>query len=209
MKLLVASNNPAKLEELRRILSAAGVDGVELVSQGDAPDYPRPTESGRTFKDNALIKARAGAKHSGLVTVADDSGLAVDELNGMPGPLSARWSGEHGADEANNELLFSQLRDTPDERRGAAFVSVCALVSPDGREWTAEGRWRGRLLREPRGTGGFGYDPLFVPAEEDEDGGAGRTSAELSREEKDERSHRRKALSGLVDPIGRLAAEDD
>ena len=203
MRLLVASNNAKKLDELERILAAAGVNGVELVPLSAVAAYDEPVENGRTFADNALIKARAGAKETGLVTVADDSGLAVEELNGMPGVLSARWSGGHGDDAANNALLLAQMSDVPDERRAAAFVSVCALVTPDGQEHVSEGRWEGRLLREEVGENGFGYDPLFLPGEEID--GAGRSSAQLSAEEKDALSHRGKALTGLVGVIGRLA----
>ncbi|MEJ4100759.1 RdgB/HAM1 family non-canonical purine NTP pyrophosphatase [Corynebacterium mastitidis] len=193
MKLLVASNNAKKLRELRRILDAAGVAGVELVSLSEVDAYPEPVEDGRTFADNALIKARAGVAHTGLPTVADDSGLAVEELGGMPGVLSARWSGGHGDDEANNRLLLAQMGDVPDERRAAAFVSVCALALPGGEEIVSEGRWEGRLLREPVGENGFGYDPLFAPLD-----GDGRSSAQLSPEEKDASSHRARALAGLA-----------
>lgn len=193
MKLLVASHNAKKLAELERILTQHEVTGVELVALGDVPTYDEPVEDGRTFSDNALIKARAGAKATGLVTVADDSGLAVEELNGMPGVLSARWSGRHGDDDANNELLLAQMGDVPDERRKAAFVSVCALVTPDGEEYVAEGRWEGTVLRDPQGENGFGYDPIFEPGE-----APGRSSAELEPAEKDALSHRAKALSGLV-----------
>lgn len=202
MKLLVASNNPKKLRELRRILDAADVAGVELLSLSEAASYPEPVEDGRTFADNALIKARAGAAHTGLPTVADDSGLAVEEMNGMPGVLSARWSGGHGDDEANNRLLLAQMKDVPDERRAAAFVSVCALVLPGGEEFISEGRWEGRLLREPVGENGFGYDPLFAPAD-----GDGRSSAQLSPEEKDASSHRARALAGLAEKIKGLAGD--
>lgn len=205
MRLLMASNNVKKLRELERILAEHGVDGVELVPLSGVATYDEPVEDGRTFADNALIKARAGVREAGLVTVADDSGLAVEELNGMPGVLSARWSGRHGDDAANNELLLAQMGDVPDERRGCAFVSVCALVTPDGAEHVAEGRWEGRLLREPVGENGFGYDPLFVPAEEDTEGAAGRSSAQLAAEEKDAWSHRGKALAGLVPVIAELA----
>lgn len=204
MELLVASNNPKKLKELQRILDQAGITGVRLLSLADAPQYPEPVENGRTFGDNALIKARAGAANTGLVTLADDSGLEVAELNGMPGVLSARWSGGHGDDRANNDLLLAQLADVPAAWRGAAFVSVCALVTPDGREFLAEGRWEGALLREPVGENGFGYDPLFVPAEESCVNGAGRTSAQLSAEEKDALSHRGKALRALAPQIAEL-----
>ena len=165
LKVLVASGNAKKLKELETVLSELGVSGVELVSLKDVPSYDEPVENGLTFAENALIKAREGAKQTGLVCVADDSGLAVDALNGMPGILSARWCGRHGDDDANNELLLAQTSDIGDEHRGAAFVSCCALVTPDGEEFTAEGRWEGALLREPRGEGGFGYDPLFAPAD--------------------------------------------
>lgn len=198
LKLLVASNNQKKLSELERILSEAGIAGVELLSLADAPSYAEPIEDGSTFADNALIKARAGVAHTSLVTIADDSGIAVDELNGMPGVLSARWSGRHGDDAANNELLLNQMAHVPDERRSAAFVSVCALVTPDGREYVVEGRWPGHLLRAPQGKNGFGYDPLFQPE------GESRSSAEMSSEEKNAVSHRGRALAQLIDVIAQL-----
>ncbi|MGJ0182902.1 non-canonical purine NTP pyrophosphatase [Corynebacterium glyciniphilum] len=206
MKVLVASRNAKKLAELHRVLDAAGVDGIELLSLRDVEDYPETPETGATFEENALIKARDGVRFAGLPTVADDSGLCVDALNGMPGVLSARWSGGHdtgdgAADEANNRLLLGQTADVPDERRGAGFVSACALVVPaemagrlDGEEEvTVRGVWRGMLLREPRGENGFGYDPLFSPDEEPQ-----KSSAELSPERKDELSHRGRALAELV-----------
>lgn len=205
MKLHLASNNTKKLNELRRILDAAGISGVELLALSDVPDYPEPVENGRSFTDNALIKARAGAAATGHVTVADDSGLTVDELNGMPGVLSARWAGEHGDDKANNDLLLAQLSDAPAGRRNAAFISVCALVTPDGTEHVTEGQWHGRLLTEPVGDNGFGYDPLFVPVEEDLISAQGRTSAQLEAGEKDALSHRAKALAQLVPHIAELA----
>ena len=205
MQILLASNNPKKLAELQRIVAdneaLAGRGDVEVIGTADAPAYDEPVEDGRTFADNALIKARAGARNTGLVTIADDSGLAVDELAGMPGVLSARWCGEHGNDAANNELLLAQLADVPDERRSCAFVSVCALVTPDGQEHVVEGRWEGQLLRSPRGENGFGYDPLFVPDTEIERAGSiaqARSSAQLSPEEKNAASHRGKALAQLV-----------
>ncbi len=203
MRLLMASNNAGKLRELERILAEHGIEGVELVPLSGVPAYDEPVEDGRTFADNALIKARAGARETGLVTVADDSGLAVDELNGMPGVLSARWSGDHGDDGANNALLLGQMAHVPDERRACAFVSVCALVTPEGEEHIAEGRWEGTLLREPAGENGFGYDPLFLPTDEL---AAGRSSAQLSPAEKNSLSHRGKALAQLVEVIGQLAA---
>ncbi|AHW64904.1 Non-canonical purine NTP pyrophosphatase [Corynebacterium glyciniphilum AJ 3170] len=206
IKVLVASRNAKKLAELHRVLDAAGVDGIELLSLRDVEDYPETPETGATFEENALIKARDGVRFAGLPTVADDSGLCVDALNGMPGVLSARWSGGHdtgdgAADEANNRLLLGQTADVPDERRGAGFVSACALVVPaemagrlDGEEEvTVRGVWRGMLLREPRGENGFGYDPLFSPDEEPQ-----KSSAELSPERKDELSHRGRALAELV-----------
>lgn len=211
MLLHVASHNPKKLQELRRVLDAAGVAGIELVSSVDLLGYPEPVENGRTFADNALIKARAGAKETGVTTIADDSGLTVEELGGMPGVLSARWCGQHGDDDANNELLLAQMSDVPHGRRDAAFVSVCAVVTPNGEEYVEKGVWAGRLVRTPVGENGFGYDPLFVPAEEDERVAGSeerpRTSAELSPEEKDALSHRGKALGLLVPVLVQLAAE--
>lgn len=199
VKVLVASGNAKKLVELQTVLNELGVEGVELVSLNDIPAYPEPVENGLTFAENALIKAREGAKQSGLACVADDSGLAVDALNGMPGILSARWCGRHGDDQANNELLLAQTGDIDDEHRGAAFVSCCALVTPDGEEFTAEGRWEGALLREPRGESGFGYDPIFAPAD-----APGKSAAELTPEEKNARSHRGKALKELAPRIADL-----
>ncbi|NME89409.1 RdgB/HAM1 family non-canonical purine NTP pyrophosphatase [Corynebacterium stationis] len=200
MKLLVASNNAKKLGELEKILADAGIDSVELVPLRDVEPYDEPVEDGRTFADNALIKAHAGAQATGLACIADDSGIAVEELNGMPGVLSARWSGQHGNDAANNELLLAQMEHVPSERRQAAFVSVCALVTPAGQEHVAEGRWPGTLLRAPRGEAGFGYDPLFQPE------GDTRSSAEMTPEEKNAASHRGRALAQLVPVIEKLAA---
>lgn len=199
VKVLVASGNAKKLVELQTVLNELGVEGVELVSLNDIPAYPEPVENGLTFAENALIKAREGAKQSGLACVADDSGLAVDALNGMPGILSARWCGRHGDDGANNELLLAQTSDISDAHRGAAFVSCCALVTPDGEEFTAEGRWEGALLCEPRGESGFGYDPIFAPAD-----APGKSAAELTPEEKNARSHRGKALRELAPRIAEL-----
>lgn len=197
VKVLVASRNQGKVRELEQVLRELNIEGVELVSLHDAPSYPDPVEDGLTFVDNALLKARAGAKATGLPCVADDSGLTVGALNGMPGILSARWSGNHGDDQANNDLLLAQMADI--NERAAAFVSCCALASPDGQEFTAEGRWEGELLREPRGENGFGYDPLFAPADAN-----GRSSAELSAEEKNTLSHRGKALRALAPHIAAL-----
>ena len=197
VRVLVASRNLGKVRELDQVLRELNIDGVELVSLDDAPAYPDPVEDGLTFEENAVLKARAGAEATGLPCVADDSGLAVTALNGMPGILSARWSGTHGDDAANNQLLLNQMADINDRR--AAFVSCCALATPAGGIYTAEGRWEGELLREPRGEGGFGYDPLFAP-----DDAPGRSSAELSPEEKNSRSHRGKALRELAAHIAAL-----
>jgi XTP/dITP diphosphohydrolase len=197
-KLLLATANQKKLAELQRILDTAlGMSRVQLVGLGDFEGYPDVPETGLTFGENALIKAREGAKRTGLPTVADDSGLAVDALNGMPGVLSARWSGGHGDDDANLDLLLSQISDVPDEHRGAAFVCAAALVLPNGREHLVEGRQVGRLVRSRRGTGGFGYDPIFLGD------GQERTNAELSAEEKDAISHRGKALRELAKVIAK------
>ncbi|ANZ35708.1 non-canonical purine NTP pyrophosphatase, RdgB/HAM1 family [Lentzea guizhouensis] len=198
MKLLLASRNAKKLRELQRIVVAEELSGIEVLSLADVPEFPEAPETAPDFEGNALAKARDAAAATGLVSVADDSGLAVDELNGMPGVLSARWSGRHGDDDANLDLLLGQLGDVPDERRGAAFVSVVALVVPGGEEVVVRGEWRGSLLRERRGTGGFGYDPIFVPD------GYMVTSAEMSAEEKDAQSHRGRALKLLVPHLRKL-----
>lgn len=227
MKLLVATRNAKKLEELDRILRAEGIETVELLSLRNVEDYPERPEDGRTFADNAFIKALDGAAHSGYACLADDSGLSVDELNGMPGVLSARWSGGHGDDVANYELLLAQMSDCPDERRGAAFRTACALVVPGVGEVPAalsdagfpavvddsgnlllvvEGRWPGAILREPVGENGFGYDPVFAPAV-DEGGNAEGTlsAAQLSAETKDAFSHRGRALRALAPALKILA----
>jgi XTP/dITP diphosphohydrolase len=190
-RLLLATRNAGKLAELRRLLETA-VPGVEVVGLRDVDEYPEAPETGATFEENALLKAREGVRYTGLPAVADDSGLTVDALNGMPGVLSARWSGRHGDDDANTALLLGQLADVPDERRGAAFVCAAALVTPDGTERVLERQWRGSLVREKRGTNGFGYDPVFVPE------GLDVTSAELEPAEKDARSHRGQAFAALV-----------
>ncbi|MGE2691253.1 RdgB/HAM1 family non-canonical purine NTP pyrophosphatase [Mycolicibacterium pulveris] len=202
-RLLVASRNRKKLAELHRVLDTAGVSGLTLLSLDDVAPFDEAPETGATFEDNALAKARDAFRASGLATVADDSGLEVDALNGMPGVLSARWSGTTGDaaenDRANTALLLAQLRDVPDERRGAAFVSACALVYDAG-ETVVRGTWPGSIVREPRGDGGFGYDPVFLPA------GATRTAAELSPAEKDAVSHRGRALTALLPALRELAA---
>ena len=189
--LVLATRNEGKLRELARILGnevhLAGLDAFPY-----APDVP---ETGATFEANALLKARAIANHIGLPAVADDSGLCVDALNGMPGVLSARWAGQHGADQANLDLVLAQVADVPDARLGARFVCAAALVVPDGgeaREWVVTGQVEGRLIRVPRGTGGFGYDPIFVPD------GFDLTTAEMTPEAKDAISHRGRAFRALA-----------
>ncbi|WP_327113222.1 RdgB/HAM1 family non-canonical purine NTP pyrophosphatase [Nocardia sp. NBC_01730] len=199
-RLLVASRNRKKLNELRRILDEAGVAGIEIVGLDDVPAYDEAPETGATFEENALAKARDGVGATGLACVADDSGLEVDALNGMPGVLSARWSGGHGDDAANNALLLAQLADVPDERRGARFVSTCALVVPSGGEIVVRGEWPGSIGRKPVGDGGFGYDPLFVP-----EGGA-VTAAQLTPAQKDAVSHRGRALTRLLPELAALTA---
>ncbi|BCJ44680.1 non-canonical purine NTP pyrophosphatase [Actinoplanes ianthinogenes] len=197
-RLLLATANKKKLVELQRILDAAlGMHQIELVGLADFPGYPDVPETGLTFGENALIKAREGAKRTGLPTVADDSGLAVTALNGMPGVFSARWSGAHGDDAANLDLVLAQVSDVGDEHRGAAFVCAAALVLPNGREHLVEGRQTGRLLRARRGEGGFGYDPIFLGD------GQERTNAELSPAEKDAISHRGKAFRELAKVVAK------
>jgi XTP/dITP diphosphohydrolase len=200
-ELLVASRNRKKLAELRRVLDAAELSGLTLLSLDDVPEFDEAPETGSTFEDNALAKARDGFAATGLPTVADDSGLEVAALNGMPGVLSARWSGVHGDDTANTALLLAQLRDVPDGRRGAAFVSACALASGTG-EVVVRGEWRGAIAREPRGDGGFGYDPVFISDGDD------RTSAQLTSAEKDAVSHRGRALTSLLPALRALVSQE-
>ncbi len=182
------------------MLDAAGLDRVTLVSLDEVPAYDEAPETGATFEENALAKARDGFLATGLACVADDSGLEVAALNGMPGVLSARWSGRHGDDSANTALLLAQLGDVPDDRRGGAFVSACALVWGHGPDESVvvRGQWPGTIAREPRGGGGFGYDPVFVPV------GSDRSAAELSPAEKDAASHRGRALALLVPALRTL-----
>jgi XTP/dITP diphosphohydrolase len=197
-KLLLATANEKKLVELQRILDVSlGAERIGLVGLADFEDYPDVPETGLTFGENALIKAREGAKRTGLPTVADDSGLAVDALNGMPGVFSARWSGKHGDDQANLDLVLAQISDVSDEHRGAAFVCAAALVLPNGREHLVEGKQRGTILRQRRGEGGFGYDPIFLGDRQN------RTNAELSPAEKDAISHRGKAFRELAKVIAK------
>jgi XTP/dITP diphosphohydrolase len=200
-RLLAASRNSKKLAELRRVLERAAISGLEVVGLDEVPEYDEAPETGATFEENALAKARDGFAATGLACIADDSGIEVDALRGMPGVLSARWSGRHGDDEANTSLLLGQIRDVPVERRGAAFVSACALVSATG-EVVVRGEWRGRIIDSPLGDNGFGYDPIFVP---DDESAGGRTAAELSASEKDALSHRGRALTQLVPALQEMA----
>jgi XTP/dITP diphosphohydrolase len=194
-KILLASRNPKKLAELRRILGPE-LPHLDVLGLDDVASYDEVPETGATFAENAVAKARDGFLHAGLCTIADDSGLAVDALNGMPGVLSARWAGGHGDDEGNLRLVLAQLGDTPDKRRGAAFVCAAALVGPDG-ETVVEGRMSGRLVREPRGDNGFGYDPIFVAD------GYDLTNGELAPVQKDAISHRGKALRAIAEYLAK------
>jgi XTP/dITP diphosphohydrolase len=195
MRVLLATRNAGKVDELRQILAEAAPH-VELVGLDAVAEYPETPETELTFAGNALLKARDGVKHTGLATIADDSGLAVDALNGMPGVLSARWAGSRDKDDAaNNALLLDQLADVPDGLRSAQFVCAAAIVWPDGRELVVHGEMPGRVIREPKGTNGFGYDPLFVPD------GFELTSAEISAAEKNAISHRGKAFRELATKI--------
>jgi len=198
--LILATRNAKKLAELRRILDASHVD-VSVAGLSEYPDMPEVAETGATFTDNALLKARAVVAHTGRPAVAEDSGLCVDALNGMPGVLSARWAGRHGDDEANLRLVLAQLTDVPEGRRAAHFACVAALVLPSGREHVTEGTVSGRIADAPRGTNGFGYDPIFVP------GSSELTTAEMSPEAKDAISHRGRALRALAPIIAALLGD--
>jgi len=200
-RIFLASGNAKKIAEMQRIL-AEHVADVEVLGIGDIDGYVEPVEDQPTFEGNALLKARAGVAATGLPSIADDSGLCVDALNGMPGVLSARWSGPPKSDDRNNALLLDQLHDVPDERRGAHFTCAIAWVLPDGRERVVEGRMPGRIIREQRGSGGFGYDVVFVADEHSaEADGRGLTSAELEPGEKDRISPRGRALRELAPTV--------
>ncbi|MGB9279077.1 MAG: RdgB/HAM1 family non-canonical purine NTP pyrophosphatase [Pseudonocardiaceae bacterium] len=203
VRVLLATRNAQKVVELRRILASSDVSGVQVVGLDDVPPFPEVPETAATFEGNALAKARDAAAATGLPTIADDSGLEVDALNGMPGVLSARWAGRHGDDAANLQLVLDQLADVPDDRRGAVFVCAAALVVPSGAaisrtETVVRGHWRGTLTRVARGRNGFGYDPIFVPD------GDRRTSAELDPAEKDAVSHRGRALRAVLPALREL-----
>jgi XTP/dITP diphosphohydrolase len=198
-RLLLASGNPGKLRELRAILRGMPVELVGLADAG-AGEPPEVAETGDTFLDNALEKARAYAAWSGMAAVADDSGLEVDALGGAPGVRSARYAGQGASDQANLDKLLAELDGVPPERRTARFRCAAVLVDRDLGEWHADGVWEGRLLRAPRGSGGFGYDPVFVPD------GWEVTSAEVDPATKDAASHRGQAFRALRPAIRAWAA---
>ncbi len=196
-RLVLATRNLGKLRELRALLrdKVPGLDVDTQVVDAASAGAPDVVESGVTFEENAILKARAVAEATGMVAVADDSGLAVDVLGGAPGIFSARWAGRHGDDEANLQLLLNQVKDIPAERRGARFVCAAALAVPGGREVVARGELQGTLLSSPRGSGGFGYDPILQPH------GMDLSCAELSADEKNAISHRARAFDQLLSPL--------
>jgi XTP/dITP diphosphohydrolase len=200
LKVVLATHNTKKLVELHRILEAAGVPDVDLQSLDAFPGAPEVPETGTTFAENALLKAHSIAGFTHLPAVADDSGLCVDVLGGSPGVFSARWSGKHGDDDANLDLLLAQLGDVPPGKRVAHFACAAALALPGGAEHVFHGRLDGVLLSERRGGNGFGYDPIFVPD------GEARTTAEMAADEKDAISHRGRAFRALATELPRLLA---
>lgn len=209
-RIVLATRNQGKLAELARILTASGLE-IGLATLDEFPGAPGVAETGRTFAGNALLKACSAAKFTGLPAVADDSGLCVDALNGMPGVLSARWAGRHGDDQANLDLLLAQLGDVPGPDRGAHFACAAALVLPSGAERVVEGLVHGSLTRTPRGANGFGYDPVFVPdpaelaaAGPELAGAAGLTTAEMDAAAKDAISHRGRALRALAPVLAEM-----
>lgn len=221
MKIVVATHNEGKLVEIRNILTeqlSAAAQGIELVSAGSL-DLADPAETGVTFEENALLKARFVADATGLPAIADDSGLIVDVMGNAPGILSARWSGTHGDDAANNRLLLAQIEDIPDDDRTARFRCAAALVVPgesdgDGlgefHETVALGEMPGTIVRHPHGMNGFGYDPIFMPDEQPQsaqDSGELLTSAQMTPEQKNAISHRGKALRALVPAVKALLAD--
>ena len=201
MKFVLATRNSHKATELKRILEELDLD-CELLTVADFPGAPEVEETETTFEGNALLKARALAKFTGLAAIADDSGICVDALDGNPGVLSARWSGaSENVDQANLELVLEQTKDVGDENRGAKFVCAAVAVFPDGNELVAIGEMAGSLLTAPVGKNGFGYDPIFVPT------GFSKTTAEMSASEKDAISHRGKALNQLAHQISEIISK--
>lgn len=201
-RVVVATHNAHKAREIAEILSGLvpGLDAADVITVAETGAEP-PVEDGVTFEANALIKARALAAHSGLIAIADDSGIAVDVLGGAPGIFSARWAGSHGDDAANLRLLLDQVADVPDAHRGARFVCAAAAVTPDGREVVEIGQLRGALVREARGDNGFGYDPIFVAD------GQQLTNGELEPAAKNEISHRGQAFRALAPRLAELLAD--
>lgn len=192
MQIVIASRNQGKIREIR---GALDLPGVELLTCEDLGDWPEPEETGSTFEENALIKASALMERFGLAALADDSGLSVDHLDGRPGVHSSRYAGPEGDAERNMTRLLSELEGVPDAQRGARFVCVVALVYPTGESLLARGTCEGRILSERRGSGGFGYDPVFLPS------GSDRSMAELTLDEKNLISHRGKALAAMRDQL--------
>ena len=199
-KLVLATRNSGKIFEFRRILEEIAPGAVELISVNQFPELIDVEETGSTFEENSLLKARYTSEATGLPAIADDSGLCIDALGGAPGIFSARWAGKHGDDQANLEKVLEQLKDVPEEKRGAHFLCVASLVLPDGREHVAEGRFDGSILRSAVGTNGFGYDPIFQP------NGLAISSAQMSAEEKDLVSHRGKSLRSIAPHVIQLLA---
>jgi len=199
-KLVLATRNQGKITEFRRILEELAPGQIELLGVDQFPDLVDVEETGSTFEENSLLKARYTSEATGLPAIADDSGLCIDALNGDPGIFSARWAGSHGDDRANIEKVLEQLRDVPDAQRTAYFICVASLVMPDGRHTVAEGRFQGRILHKPVGQNGFGYDPIFQPL------GLSISSAEMSAEEKDLVSHRGKSLRAIAPDVIQMLA---
>ena len=200
-KLLLATRNKGKIQEFHRILEEIAPGEIELVGLDQFPDLADVKETGSTFQENALLKARQMSAATGLPAIADDSGLCVDALGGDPGIFSARWSGVHGDDEANLQKVLDQIKDVPDADRTASFICVAALVLVDGASHCEEGRFHGQLLHHPVGENGFGYDPIFSPD------GYSISSAQMSAADKDAISHRGKALRAIAPHVRKMVAE--
>jgi len=198
--LVLATRNQGKITEFRRILDALAPGEIELIGIDQFPDLVDVEETGSTFEENSLLKARYTSQATGLPAIADDSGLCVDALDGAPGIFSARWAGNHGDDQANLEKVLFQLKDVPDENRGAHFICVASLVLPDGRTHVAKGKFEGKILHTPVGENGFGYDPIFQPR------GMSISSAQMSSIEKDLVSHRGKSLRLMAPHVIQLLA---
>ena len=194
VQLVLATRNAKKLAELDRLLAGAGLD-VQILGSAVFSDLPEIEETGSTFAENSLIKARAVSTHTGLIAIADDSGLCVDALDGQPGIYSARWAGQGATDESNLDLVLEQIREVEPARRTAHFACAAALVLPSGEEYVVQGQVNGVLLTQRRGVGGFGYDPIFLPD------GCDITTAEMTSEQKDAISHRGQAMRALVPVI--------